>query len=173
MPDIGYTTAGATSADIQGVITGTSGTTDGTGGAVASISAYARYTSGSETVTACVYRESDSVKMGSDSGTSTAWSTSASWQTITYSGPTLAASTSYIATIAPTEGAVGQFQLYYDTAGTNGFDHYYGDTRPLPDPAGWFNSNTSSKWSIYATYSSGGGGPTKAVYTSLTGAGQF
>jgi hypothetical protein len=160
MPDIGYTSAGASATDAQGVIVGTEGTTDGTGGAVTSITAHARYTVDPEPVTACVYRKSDDVKMGSDSGTSTAWTTSASWQTITYTGPTLAASTAYVPSICATEGEAGQFHISYDSTGAEGHDHYIGDTRPLPDPAGWFNEDTGTKYSIYATYGGGGAAST-------------
>lgn len=159
MPDVGYTSAGASSLDGREVIWGVEGTTDGTGGAVTSISVYGRETttSNSNNAKVGVYRKSDGALMAAASSSSTPFTTTAGWRTITYAGPTLAASTTYLPSVWMDSNGSPQCHIYYDSTGAEGADHYVGSAlSAFPDPAGWFNEDTGSKYSIYATYGSSG-----------------
>lgn len=163
-PTIGFTGVGGTMSEAtvsnRLSVSGFSITTDGSGGAVSDISAYAANRDDPSTpdltIQAAIYKASDSSLLSPQSGMQTisAGDVTGAWRIISFSGPTLSASTGYYPAFHFGSGGVRPgHRIWYD-AGSSG-DSYNQTVTAWPDPATLTAS--TFKRSIYATYTASGG----------------
>ena len=153
MATFGYTTAGASSmtSGHANKYTSPSAITS-----TDSISFYAVMPGGppSEVVNGSIYTVSGGVYVANSVGSKTMTTSTPGWQTTTYgTKPTLSTSTDYYLVVADTQ--YPWCNLYYDS--TAGVHDYYGNAVPPSTPQTFTDSGSDRQFSIYATYTAGGG----------------
>lgn len=166
MPNFGYETAGGSTQDVAGVICGTPGT-PASAGTVESVSVYAADGTNNVPCAVALYLSSTDALVGNASGESAPFSGTPSWQTFSWSGPSVTA-VEYLVSFWPDESA-GSISIYYNDSGAEGHNRYNGDIGTWPNPITWFNSVLSNKYSIFATYAEAGGGTTNTGWYSSNG----